>query len=174
MARIALAPQLFYPRPRSPVGSARTRRLVSSLLCCPSKSHRSNNGDVSKRMAECTPDMFAAIRGVDIIAAIQPDGLAELDRVCRQQGISRFDAQEAPYASTSSGKATCRRSTLRTRRTLPKSERPRSPRAFAWAAAPGSGPPCREAGRNPVLPADCSQTGTLLLGARRCLVDPLS
>ena len=32
---------------------------------------------------------------MEITAAIQPDALAELDRVCRQQGISRFDALES-------------------------------------------------------------------------------
>ena len=32
---------------------------------------------------------------MEITAAIQPDDLAELDRVCREQGISRFDALES-------------------------------------------------------------------------------
>jgi len=32
---------------------------------------------------------------MEITAAIQPDVLAELDRVCREQGISRFDALES-------------------------------------------------------------------------------
>ena len=32
---------------------------------------------------------------MEITAAIQPDDLAELDLVCRQQGISRFDALES-------------------------------------------------------------------------------
>ena len=32
---------------------------------------------------------------MEITAAIQPDDLAELDRVCREQGLSRFDALES-------------------------------------------------------------------------------
>ena len=32
---------------------------------------------------------------MEITAAIQPDALAELDRVCRARGISRFDAIES-------------------------------------------------------------------------------
>ena len=36
------------------------------------------------------------MEAMEIAAAIQPDDLAELDRVCRQHGMSRYDAvQEA-------------------------------------------------------------------------------